>query len=142
MGRRLLRTYPEPKRKHPRALGASDFVGRNSLPSFQRAGAIGTTLEALIAAFCRLAEFLRLVSADRSLPRAVGGDTHVTRNPAVTRAAENSRTNRIIGLICPLLPPRVFAKSRPIRKMVGRGGGDRIYQRYGNKGVLRCSLAF
>src|ERR1700752_5509543 len=43
----------------------------------------------------------------------------------VTRAAENSRTNRIIGVICPLLPPRVFAKSRPVRKMVGRGGGDR-----------------
>src|SRR5258707_5454327 len=53
------------------------------------------------------------------------GDTHVPRNPAVTRAGENSRTNRIIGLICPLLPPRVFAKSRPIRRMVGRGGGDR-----------------
>jgi hypothetical protein len=33
--------------------------------------------------------------------------------------------NRISGLICPLLPPREFVKSRPIRKMVGRGGGDR-----------------
>jgi hypothetical protein len=53
------------------------------------------------------------------------GDTHVPRNPAVTRAAENSCTNRIIGVICPLLPPRVFAKFLPIRKMVGRGGGDR-----------------
>ena len=33
--------------------------------------------------------------------------------------------NRINGLICPLLPPREFVKSRPVRKMVGRGGGDR-----------------
>ena len=33
--------------------------------------------------------------------------------------------NRINSLICPLLPPREFVKSRPIMKMVGRGGGDR-----------------
>jgi len=46
-------------------------------------------------------------------------------NPAVTHAAENSCTNRIIGVICPFLPPRVFAKCLPIRRMVGRGGGDR-----------------
>jgi hypothetical protein len=38
-----------------------------------------------------------------------------------------SCTNRIIEVICPLLPPRVFVKSRPIRKMVGRGGGDRTH---------------
>src|SRR5216684_5553494 len=48
-------------------------------------------------------------------------------NPVVTRAARTSRTNRIIEVICPLLPPRVFVKSRPIRKMVGRGGGDRTH---------------
>src|SRR2546430_3790486 len=33
--------------------------------------------------------------------------------------------NRIIGLICPFLPPRVFVKCPSIRKMDGRGGGDR-----------------
>jgi hypothetical protein len=35
--------------------------------------------------------------------------------------------NRIIGLICPFLPPRVFVKCPSIRKMVGRGGGDRTH---------------
>jgi len=50
------------------------------------------------------------------------------RYPVVTRAAEKSRTNRIIGVICPLLPPRVFAKYLPISKMIGRGGGDRIHE--------------
>jgi hypothetical protein len=33
--------------------------------------------------------------------------------------------NRIISLICPFLPPRVSVKCPSIRKMVGRGGGDR-----------------
>src|SRR6266851_3918579 len=33
--------------------------------------------------------------------------------------------NRIIDLICPFLPPRVFVKCPSIRKMNGRGGGDR-----------------
>ena len=33
--------------------------------------------------------------------------------------------NRIISLICPFLPPRVFAKYLPIKGMVGRGCGDR-----------------
>ena len=45
--------------------------------------------------------------------------------PVVTRAAENFRSNRIIGLICPFLPPRVFVKCPSIMKMDGRGGGDR-----------------
>ena len=35
--------------------------------------------------------------------------------------------NRIIGLICPFLPPRVFVKCPSIRKMDGRGGGDRTH---------------
>ena len=45
-------------------------------------------------------------------------------NPAVTRAAKKKQ-NRIIGLICPFLPPRVFIKYPAIRKIDGRGGGDR-----------------
>jgi hypothetical protein len=52
---------------------------------------------------------------------------YVLKNPVVTRAAENYRTNRIMELICPFLPPRVFAKCLPIRRMVGRGGGDRTH---------------
>jgi hypothetical protein len=35
--------------------------------------------------------------------------------------------NRIIEAICPLLPPRVFVKCLPIKRMVGRGGGDRTH---------------
>ena len=62
--------------------------------------------------------------------------------PVVTRAAEKETQNRVIRLICPFLPPRVFVKCPSIRKMDGRGGGDRIHQRHGNKGVLRRSLAF
>jgi hypothetical protein len=30
---------------------------------------------------------------------------------------------RTFGLICPFLPPRIFVKSQPIKKMVDRGGG-------------------
>jgi hypothetical protein len=52
---------------------------------------------------------------------------YVLKNPVVTRAAENQCTNRIIELICPFLPPRVFAKCPAIRKMDGRGGGDRTH---------------
>jgi len=48
-------------------------------------------------------------------------------NPDVTRAAEKETQNRIIGLICPFLPPRVFVKCPSIRKMDGRGGGDRTH---------------
>ena len=33
---------------------------------------------------------------------------------------------RIVGLICPFLPPPVFVEY-PIRKIDGRGGGDRIH---------------
>ena len=33
--------------------------------------------------------------------------------------------NPIIGLICAFLPPRVSVKCPSIRKMDGRGGGDR-----------------
>src|SRR5258708_16895681 len=46
-------------------------------------------------------------------------------NPVVTRVTERLLTNRIIGLICPFLPPRDLYKCPPIRKMDGRGGGDR-----------------
>jgi hypothetical protein len=46
-------------------------------------------------------------------------------DPAVTRATEKETQNRIIGLICPFLPPRVFVKCPSIRKMDGRSGGDR-----------------
>ena len=35
--------------------------------------------------------------------------------------------NRIIGLICPFLPPHIFGKCPPVRKMDGRGGGDRTH---------------
>lgn len=45
----------------------------------------------------------------------------------VTRAAKNLVTNRFIELICPFLPSRVFAKFLPISRMIGRGGGDRIF---------------
>jgi len=38
---------------------------------------------------------------------------------------EKKNGNRIIGLICPFLPPRVFVKCPSVRKMDGRGGGDR-----------------
>ncbi|OLD80258.1 MAG: hypothetical protein AUF67_12900 [Acidobacteria bacterium 13_1_20CM_58_21] len=38
---------------------------------------------------------------------------------------EKKNANRIIGLICPFLPPRVFVKCPSVRKMDGRGGGDR-----------------
>jgi len=47
------------------------------------------------------------------------------KNPVVTRAAENQFKNRTIELICSFLPPRVFVKCPAIRKMDGRGGGDR-----------------
>jgi hypothetical protein len=36
----------------------------------------------------------------------------------------------------------VFAIGLKRRNKVGGADGIRIYQRYGNKGVLRCSLAF
>ena len=49
------------------------------------------------------------------------------QNPVVTRAAEDNCTNRIIGLICPFLPPRICVKCPSIRKMAGRGGGDRTH---------------
>jgi hypothetical protein len=59
----------------------------------------------------------------------VRGDICLTlklaRRPVVTRAAKKETQNRVIRLICPFLPPRVFAKCLPIRTMVGRGGGDR-----------------
>jgi hypothetical protein len=38
---------------------------------------------------------------------------------------EEEKRNRIIGLISPFLPPRVFLKCPSIRAMDGRGGGDR-----------------
>ncbi len=36
--------------------------------------------------------------------------------------------NRIIGLICPFLPLLESPKSQSIRKMIGRGGGDRTHK--------------
>src|ERR1700726_1958746 len=48
-----------------------------------------------------------------------------TACPVVTRAAAKKHKNRIIRLICPFLPPRIFVKCPSIRKMNGSGGGDR-----------------
>jgi hypothetical protein len=45
--------------------------------------------------------------------------------------------NRIIGLICPFLPPRVFVKCPSIRKIDGRGGGDRKQHRSESEGLGR-----
>ena len=67
----------------------------------------GATLEALIYSYCRPAKFLSLVGAERFL-LSVGWRHAVPTNPVVTRAADNSRTNRIIGLICPLFAPSRF----------------------------------
>ena len=47
--------------------------------------------------------------------------------------------NQPCARLCPLVPLEVFAIG-PLK--VGGADGIRIYQRYGNKGVLRCSLAF
>jgi hypothetical protein len=52
-------------------------------------------------------------------------DKEKTACPVVTRAAAKKYKNRIIRLICPFLPPRIFVKCPSIRKMDGRGGGDR-----------------
>lgn len=49
----------------------------------------------------------------------------LAEDPVATRAAE-IHTNRIIGVICPFLPPRVCANCLPIR-MIGRGGEDRTH---------------
>jgi hypothetical protein len=57
-------------------------------------------------------------------------------NPAVTRAAKKKQ-NRIIGLICPFLPPRVFIKYPAIRKIDGRGGGDRKHYQAEFQGLGR-----
>jgi len=57
-------------------------------------------------------------------------------NPVVTRVTERLLTNRIIGLICPFLPPRDLYKCPPIRKMDGRGGGDRTHVRRLGKNAL------
>ena len=48
-------------------------------------------------------------------------------SPVVTRAAEKVYRNQLIGLICPFLPPRIFVKCPSIRKIDGRGGGDRTH---------------
>jgi len=60
--------------------------------------------------------------------------------PVVTRAAEKETQNRTIGPICPFLPPRVFVKCPSIRKMDGRGGGDRT-QNPAIRVNLRCSFS-
>ena len=38
---------------------------------------------------------------------------------------EELGTDRIIGVVCPLLPTRAFSKFLPISRMIRRGGGDR-----------------
>src|ERR1700686_3411495 len=48
-----------------------------------------------------------------------------------------TQKNRTNGLICPFLPPRLFVKSPSIRKMDGRGGGDRTHRRDRTKIRLR-----
>jgi uncharacterized protein DUF4372 len=47
------------------------------------------------------------------------------RNPGVTRAAEKKHRTGSSALSALFLPPRAFAKYPSIRKMAGRGGGDR-----------------
>jgi hypothetical protein len=49
--------------------------------------------------------------------------------PVVTRAAEKKTQKPDHRANLPLFaPPGVFAKCLPARRMVGRAGGDRIYQ--------------
>ena len=45
--------------------------------------------------------------------------------------------SRAVGLF-----PTTTCKASYINKIDGRGGGDRIHELYGNKGVLRRTLAF
>jgi len=61
-------------------------------------------------------------------------DTEMARS-VVTRAAEKEKRNQIIGLICPFLRPRIFVKCPSIRKMDGRGGGDRKQYRLEFQGL-------
>jgi len=90
--------------------------------------AIGATLEALIAASCRLARMLSCTRQKVSMARAVGSRPHVPRNPVVTRAAENSRTNRIIGVIWPLLPLAfLLSLYQSGRWLVGAVGIELLY---------------
>jgi hypothetical protein len=47
-------------------------------------------------------------------------------NPVVTRAAECQHTNRIIGFICPFLPPRIFVKCPLIRMGIENNTGRNL----------------
>src|SRR6266850_7661186 len=61
----------------------------------------------------------------------------VIQRPTLSLYEPNASTE-----FAPLLPQSVLCKFLPIRRLDQRGDGVRIHQRYGNKGVLRCSLAF
>src|SRR6266851_3625163 len=60
-------------------------------------------------------------------------------DPVVTRAAENLAHEPDHWPYLPLFAPRVFVKSPSIRKMDGRGGGDRKYKLL-NKAYALCAL--
>ena len=123
-------SHPNPLMNDPPA--ASDVVSPtrclsnpdHTTPSPRRKKAQRSSFH--VAAFCRLAEFLSLVSADRSLVTAVGW-----RHPRPKESGCHSRRREFLHetgssrLSAPFLPPRVFVKCLPIRRMVGRGGGDR-----------------
>jgi hypothetical protein len=53
----------------------------------------------------------------------------MSRKEALRAVRWKETQNPIIGLICPFLPPRVFVKCPSIRKMDGRGGGNRKQRR-------------
>src|ERR1022692_5233090 len=67
---------------------------------------------------------IRVMNVAESLERQAWANFAKSSIPVVTRAPEKETQNRITGLICPFLPPSVFAKYLPARRMVGRGGGD------------------
>jgi hypothetical protein len=65
------------------------------------------------------------IDAFRGISLGSRGTGVISRNSVVTRAAENSCTKPDHrGYLRPL-PPRVFVKCLPIRRMVGRGGWNR-----------------
>jgi hypothetical protein len=84
---------------------------------------MGATLEALIAAFCRLAKSLNHSEQMGWLVGVVGIEftsQKILLSLAPLRILARTGSS---GLFAPL-PPRVFAECLPISKMVGRGGGD------------------
>src|SRR6266704_2963485 len=52
----------------------------------------------------------------------------------------HNHPNGVARAYCRLLPPREIAKSFGANGMVGRGGGDRIYEGAESKGTLRNVL--